>query len=312
MYEYKKEPYGKWSKISLFDDKTGNGFSLVPDFGATLLELNFNHKNILDSYRNAEELKNGDWSKSAVLFPFPNRLNDGKYVVNGKEYQFPINEKERNNALHGLGFDKVFEIKEIAAQEDFASIACIYESEGENPAYPFSFLFEIIFTIKNSNEFEVEIYFTNQTTHAIPVGLGWHPYFILDEKSNDSWLQMPACKEVLVNDKMIPTGVKNDFKEFEKLNKIGERSIDTCFELRNKRDNANILLQGQYGKINYWQETGDRMWNFFQIFTPPHRKSVAIEPMTCNIDAFNNQDGLVMLESERKMGGKFGVQFFLK
>ncbi len=309
MYKYKNEPFGKWSKISFTDDKTGNGFSLVPDFGATLLELNFKQKNILDSYKTPEQLASRDWSKSAILFPFPNRLNDGKYSVNGMNYQFPINEKSRNNALHGLGFDKPFAIKSMSVQEDSASISCVYQSEGENDAYPFSFLFEIIFTIKNSNDFEVEMNFINHTSFAIPVGLGWHPYFKLDEVSNDSWLQMPECKQVVVNDKMIPTGKKKVFEEFNKIKKIGERSLDTCFELKHKDGVANVLLQGQLGKLNYWQEAGERRWNFFQIFTPPTRKSVAIEPMTCNIDAFNNRDGLVMLESEKTMGGKFGVKF---
>ena len=309
MYQYKKEPFGKWNKISFSNDKTGNGFSLVPEFGATLLELNFKGENILDSYQTPEQLASGDWSKSLILFPFPNRLDDGKYTVDGKNYQFPINEKSRNNTLHGLGTGQSYKIKEMIVQEDFASISCVYQSEGKNPAYPFSFLFEIIFTIKKSNEFEVEMYFTNESTHAIPVGLGWHPYFILDEESNDSWLQLPNCKKVEVNEKMIPTGEKNVFEDFKKLKRIGESSLDTCFEVADKSSDVNILLQGQLGEINYWQETGDRLWNFFQIFTPPTRKSVAIEPMTCNINAFNNGDGLVMLESRKRMGGKFGVRF---
>ena len=311
MYQYKKEKFGKWSKISFSDDKTGNGFSLVPEFGATLLELNFNGKNILDSYKTPEHLASGDWSKSAILFPFPNRLDDGKYNVNGIDYQFPINEKGRNNALHGLGFDKSYEVKGMTVQEDFASVSCVYQSKGNNSAYPFTFLFEITFTIKNSNEFEVEMYFTNESNHAIPIGLGWHPYFILDEESNDSWLQLPNCKKVEVNDKMIPTGEKTIFEDFKKLRRIGDSSLDTCFEIEDKSENVNILLKGRFGEINYWQETGAQLWNFFQIFTPPARKSVAIEPMTCNINAFNNGDGLVMLESGKKMGGKFGVKFSL-
>ena len=309
MYQYKKEPFGKWSKISFTDNKTGNGFSLVPDFGATLLELNFKGKNILDSYKTPEQLASGDWSKSAILFPFPNRLNDGKYSVNGKNYQFPINEKARNNALHGLGFNQNFKVKNIITQEDFASISCVYQSEGENEAYPFSFLFEIIFTINNENDFKVEMKFTNHSSHAIPVGLGWHPYFDLGNETDENWLLLPECMEVMVDDKMIPTGEKKVFEEFKKIKKIGTRSLDTCFELKNKKGIKKILLKGSLGKLTYWQEAGDRLWNFFQVFTPPFRKSVAIEPMTCNIDAFNNQDGLVMLESEKTLEGKFGVGF---
>ena len=34
---------------------------------------------------------------------------------------------------------------------------------------------------------------------------------------------------------------------------------------------------------------------YFQVFTPPHRSSVALEPMSCTVDAFNNGGGLVRL-----------------
>ena len=44
-----------------------------------------------------------------------------------------------------------------------------------------------------------------------------------------------------------------------------------------------------------WQETGKYKYNFLQVYTPPHRKSIAIEPMTCAPDAFNNKDGLIVL-----------------
>ena len=50
-----------------------------------------------------------------------------------------------------------------------------------------------------------------------------------------------------------------------------------------------------------------KKWNFLQVFTPPHRQSIALEPMTCNIDAFNNQDGLKMLAPKETLSGVFGV-----
>lgn len=35
------------------------------------------------------------------------------------------------------------------------------------------------------------------------------------------------------------------------------------------------------------------LFPFFQVFTPPMRDSIALEPMTCNVNAFENGDGLV-------------------
>jgi aldose 1-epimerase len=38
----------------------------------------------------------------ALLAPWPNRIRDGRYRLNGTSYQVPVTEPERGNALHGL------------------------------------------------------------------------------------------------------------------------------------------------------------------------------------------------------------------
>ena len=47
---------------------------------------------------------------SSIMFPFANRINNGKYNFMGKEFQLHCNEKESNNALHGLIYNKKFDL----------------------------------------------------------------------------------------------------------------------------------------------------------------------------------------------------------
>ena len=47
---------------------------------------------------------------SAVLFPFANRIKDGAYTFEESSYQLDCNESERNNAIHGLVYNKNFEL----------------------------------------------------------------------------------------------------------------------------------------------------------------------------------------------------------
>ncbi|MGB0929923.1 MAG: hypothetical protein ACPGVB_04055, partial [Chitinophagales bacterium] len=56
--------------------------------------------------------------------------------------------------------------------------------------------------------------------------------------------------------------------------------------------------------LTYFQ---DKVFPYFQIYIPPHRKSIAIEPMNCNIDAFNNGEGLTLLKVGQTWKGSFGV-----
>jgi aldose 1-epimerase len=38
-----------------------------------------------------------------VLFPFPNRIRDGRYTWDGREYQLPLDDPAGKNAIHGFG-----------------------------------------------------------------------------------------------------------------------------------------------------------------------------------------------------------------
>ena len=52
-----------------------------------------------------------------------------------------------------------------------------------------------------------------------------------------------------------------------------------------------------------------KQFPYFQVFTPPHRESVALEPMSCNVDAFNNRQGLIALEPDKEWKCKMEVVF---
>jgi aldose 1-epimerase len=72
---------------------------------------------------------------------------------------------------------------------------------------------------------------------------------------------------------------------------------------------AEVIVQGEKGTLHYWQETGAGKYNFLQVFIPPLRHCVALEPMTCAPDAFNNGMGLARLEPGEMLKGSFGVSF---
>jgi aldose 1-epimerase len=44
---------------------------------------------------------------SSILFPFANRIADGRYDFEGKLYELNINQIEENNSLHGMEYKKL-------------------------------------------------------------------------------------------------------------------------------------------------------------------------------------------------------------
>ena len=307
MFHYKIEPFGDFEKHVFYNDN-GDAFSLVPQFGACLLDLQFNGLSVLDGYENSAQLIDNKWSKNIILLPYPNRLRDGRYTHEGKTYQFDLTSPDTQNSIHGIGHNAPMIVDNVWTKPNEAGLTCLWQYNGAHAAYPCPFTAKITMSLSDAN-FEMIMSFQNDSPTAIPMGLGWHPYFKMSEKSDDSYLQMPDCQLISIDERMLPTGEKTDFEAFKTLTKINHSTLDNGFFLKNQTENAETVLASEHGKLTFWQETGERKWNFLQVFTPPHRKSVAIEPMTCNIDAFNNGDGLVMLPPSEILSGAFGVRF---
>lgn len=302
-------PFGNLFKYTFADADSGNSFSIIPGYGACLTDLVFEGKSILDGYATYEELIENKWSKSAFLFPFPNRLKDGVYHFENVRYQFPVNNPATGNAIHGYGKSLPMEVSEIICDHNRAQVRCTYTGTGENPSYPFPFSFSVLMTISNKNTFDVEMSFKNTGTGNMPVGLGWHPYFSIADSADDIWMQLPACHKVIIDDRMIPTGEKQFFEDFIEEKSLAGVNLDNCFEVPVGNGRFEMSLRSSLGQLSYWQETGQGRYPFIQLFTPDHRHSVAIEPMTCNVDAFNNGDGLLILDKGAAVAGRLGLEW---
>jgi aldose 1-epimerase len=295
MYDLEKSAFGPYTRYTVQNRETGNGFSVVPECGANLLALLFESKNVLDGYATPEELTEAKWGKSALLFPFPNRLDQGKYIWQGETYQFPLNNAATGNAIHGFVRSQVFELDSVLLTKDSASLICSYTYNGSLAYYPFPFRVEIGFSIYDDRSFHFEFSVENLHDESIPVGFGWHPYFKLTETADAHLMQLPACEKVNINDRMIPTGGTVPYAAFETKQKVADTVLDNTFLCKNLKEDYELLLEANGAQLLV-RASADAC-PYFQVFTPPHRQSIALEPMSCNVDAFNNQDNLIELEA---------------
>lgn len=139
---------------------------------------------------------------------------------------------------------------------------------------------------------------------------GWHPYFKTNSKVDNLMLKIPAKYQIEVDPRMIPTGVKLPADSFTQLKKIGDAELDTGFIIEAQKGVATteIYDPGYDLHVKVWQETGTWKYNYLQIYIPPSRESIAIEPMTCSIDAFNNKEGLIVLAPGQSVKASCGVK----
>ena len=136
--------------------------------GGSLQELTINSHALI---KDLSPLEYKNTYASSILFPFANRINDGAYTFNDETFQFPINEAPNNNALHGLVFNKIFEVIEKISKEDMASIKLKYNETEKSIGFPFTYSIELEYTITATN-LDLKITVANTDTKPFPFTLG--------------------------------------------------------------------------------------------------------------------------------------------
>ncbi|HZE84227.1 MAG TPA: aldose 1-epimerase, partial [Puia sp.] len=134
---------------------------------------------------------------------------------------------------------------------------------------------------------------TNTGKGTMPIADGWHPYFQLGG-SVDSWLlQFSATAIVEFDERLIPTGRLLKYDTFKKARLIGDEQLDNCFVLDPGAMPACELFNPANGlRVTFFPDPG---YPYLQLFTPPGRKSIAVENLSAAPDAFNNKMGLLLL-----------------
>lgn len=263
-------------------------FSLGATVGSIELSKNGQTHSILDGYTTIDDVRKGVGSKSALMIPFPNRIRDGMYVFDGVKHQLPLNKADEGHAIHGLVLQQNFDI--VEQKEGSVSLRTILEpSEG----YPFRL--EILVRYVLDDGFSVHLLIKNIGEQSAPVGAGWHPYFMLGPVDGLG-LKLDAKTRVVIDDRMVPTG-EESYTTFQERRVIGDTKFDDGFV-----GEGAVLYTKDFALI-CWQDLP-----YIQIYTPPHRNSIAIEPMSCKTDAFNNGDGLKVLKPGADFKARFGVR----
>lgn len=305
MYQIFRQPFGNLKACILKNSEGDNYAKIIPDFGANLIELQLKSHQILDGFKTEEQLEANEKSRGNHLLPFPNRIKDGRYQFEGKEYQLPINKPKEQNAIHGFTWDKPFRITDETVSQHAADIKLEYHYEGTLAGYPFPFLARYRYEL-NNEALSIHITVINKGHSNMPVGVGWHPYFTFHKPVDYLQLQLPVCNILSVDDRMIPTGESKPLSNFDTLQTIGKTEFDTAFELKGEHENYETRLRDkEKGTVIIIQQNS--AFNYLQVYIPPDRKSIALEPMTCPANAFNSRDGLIVLKPGESIEGEISV-----
>jgi aldose 1-epimerase len=313
MFNIVFENFQGTAKIKLINTRSGEFLSVIPAYGGNINELSLYKNNrlhpLIAGDSNTEQLsgKRNNAYRGAKLSPFPNRIKEGAYVFNGTRYALPKN--DNIHALHGLIWNVPFTIKEQNVTEHTAQLILFKHYQKADPGFPFDYTIEIEYTLED-RQFSCQTNITNNSPMAIPIGDGWHPYLSTGSPIDELKLQLPSAKKIETNDSLIPTGRYIRDTTFESATHIHNTLLDDCFELEPIERIVETLLIDEHKQLTLvlWQKVSSHGYNFVHVYTPPDRQSIAIEPTSCAPDAFNNKNGLMVLDPMESVELVFGIR----
>lgn len=311
-----KEQFGAHTALRILNSETGEHAQILPSLGGAINSLSLTGRgdiiSLVNGYPSAAIAHTELYTsyKGSSLFPFPNRIANGTYQFNNQNFKLPLNCSVQKNALHGLVYDKQFRTVSTKCEDNSCSITLAYSPSPSLSEYPFSYDLEQYYKMGPDRSLSCTTTVKNTDNCAIPIGHGWHPYFQLaTQQIDDLYLQFPAGKRLEIDNFNIPTGKQEAYNSFEAGKQIGDHQFDDCFFLSGSAGKAvTTLTNVSLGiTLNIWQQTGEHAYNYCQIYTPPGRRSIAIEPMSCAPDAFNNNRGLIVLQPDEVVSFQWGV-----
>lgn len=248
-----------------------------------------------------------------VLAPWPNRVRDGRWQLDGETQQLDLTEPARGNAIHGLLRNAPYTVVE-RTDAAITLAATVFPQHG----YPFMLDTTVRYELVEGG-MRVTHSATNRSAAAAPVAFGVHPFFRLgDVPVEELTLTIDAGSRVGVDDRLNPTGdvavPGTDFDLSGGL-PIGVLSLDDAFGDLAVRDGliSHRLAAPDGRALRIWQEPD---WRWVQVFTTrefPKANgmglAVAIEPMTAPPDAFNSGLGLRWLDPGETWSTSWGVEY---
>ena len=247
-----------------------------------------------------------------VLVPWPNRIEDGVWKLDGVPQQLDITEPDKHNAIHGLLRFAPYRLVE-RTDGSVTLGATIFPQHG----YPF-FLETSVRHELTDDGMTVTHRITNESDLPAPVGIGAHPFFQLgDVPTEDLTLTVHAGTRFPVDARLNPSAeIAVDGTEYDLRagRRVADVDLDDAFGDVQPVNQVTAELTAPDGRsVALWQ---DENFPYVQIFTT--RKfprgtgfvtAIAMEPMTAPANAFNSGQSLKWLNPGETWQASWGIRY---
>jgi aldose 1-epimerase len=258
--KFRSEIDGK--KVDLYTIKNKNGMIVeITNLGAKIEQILVPDKDgklgdVALGYESIDQVRDGQPSMGAFIGRFANRIAEGKFSLDGKQYQLAIN--NGRNSLHGGTKGSRFVVFD-AKQLDPASVQMTYTFKDGEENYPGNLLTTVEYAVTDDNGLTLSWNaVTDKRTIANFTG---HTFFNLAGAGNGNILNhiatINADHFTPVNENLIPTGeimpVAGTPFDFTKPTAVGARinQHDQQLKYGNGYDHNYVLNRKTPGEIGF-------------------------------------------------------------
>lgn len=289
----------------------GTQRAIIVEVGGGLRTYSRDDWELLDGYASDEQCSG---ARGLPLAPWPNRVQDGVYAFDGVEYQVPLTEPEKHNAIHGF-----LRWTNWSCRRHRPDVVCMGTVIYPQMGYPFAVDIDVTYSLAKDG-LTVSTTATNIGDVPCPYGAGQHPYLSAGTGVVD------ACELELDADQWIPTDARGIPKSHENVagsrydfrggRCIGDREIDNTFTGLSRDSNGLAWAHfkaPQRPTVSLWV---DEEYPFIELYTAhtqpsPHRRTgLAVEPMTCAPNAFRSGEGLIHLLPGESRTASWGLSTY--
>lgn len=274
----------------------------VSPFGASLRRLWLTQpskpeRDVLWGYTGAANKQGG---QGDVLAPWPNRIRDGKYTFAGRTFTLPLNDKQGPNAIHGFLRSRTWDVDHDESVARFRTRI----HPDDHPGYPFDIEVGVAYAL-DARGLTCAFVARNCGDAPAPFAVGFHPY--VAGAADDVLLHLPAANRMELAD-LLPTGRLLEVHgetDFRVPRRIGRAQLNDCYT--GLRADADGFVRIRANDVILWM---DPAFTHVVVYTgdalgPAARKAVAIEPMTCGVDALSSS--VAVLEPGAVAAGTWGL-----
>lgn len=223
------------------------------------------------------------WFAGRLLVPFADRLVGARYEWQGRRYQLQPNDSNGLDAIHGFLYRTPMHLLEttpgvLIAETHLAS----------RPGYRWSLTVRVTYRVA-ATAASVQIAVTNEGPGIAPITIGWHPYFAGAEIPIDSAeLAVDGERFAEVDELMRPTGrlvpVGSTRFDYRSARAVGGEEIDIALFGGSPGAAPRATLTHGGRRIVV---AGSGAFRAMQLFVPPDRRSIALEPVSAPAEAFH-------------------------